>query len=83
MMGYAYGWIIMLIGGLIVTGIIVLIVYALVHVISVSGKAADAAPHQMSIDNTSRALSILAERYAKGEISDEEYKQKKSEITRV
>lgn len=84
MMGYGwnYGWIFMLIGGLIIIGIIGLIVYALVRASNGSGKSISSAPHEMQNDNTSRALSILAERYARGEISDEEYKQKKIEITR-
>lgn len=80
MMGYTSGWIFMFIGGLIVIGIIVLIIYALVRAANTSGSSAS---HEVPYDSTSRALTILAERYAKGEISDEEYKQKKSEIMKL
>ena len=83
MMGYGweYGWILMLLGGLIVIGIIALIVYALIRTTNVSGKYNSSATHDFQ-DSNSRALAILAERYAKGEISDEEYKHKKNEITK-
>jgi putative membrane protein len=84
MMGYGCenGWIIMLIGGLIVVGVIALIVYALLRVSKASGNPRTSAPHEMQ-DSNSRALAILSERYARGEISDDEYKQKKNEITKL
>ncbi len=84
MMGYGWNdsWIFMVIGGLIIIGIIGLIVYALVRASNVSGKSSSSAPSEMQDDSNSRALTVLAERYARGEISDEEYKQKKIEITR-
>lgn len=84
MMGYGwdYSWIFMIIGGLVVIGTIGLIVYALVRASNVSGKSSSSAPHEMQNDSSSRALAILAERYATGEISDEEYQQKKIEITK-
>lgn len=80
MMGYGigYGWVLMLVGGLIVIGIIALIIYALVRATNVSGKAGSISQNEPN----SRALAVLAERYARGEISDEEYKQKKIEITK-
>ena len=83
MMGYGweYGWIFMLVGGLVVIGIIALIIYTLVRATSVSGKSNSSAPHEMQ-DSNRRALAVLAERYAKGEISDDEYRQKKMEITK-
>ncbi len=82
MMGYGFSWILMFVGGLIVTVIIVLIIFALVRAVNTSGKSGYAAPHEMQHDHNNRALAVLAERYAKGEISEEEYKQKKSEITK-
>ncbi|MHB8962352.1 MAG: SHOCT domain-containing protein [Saccharofermentanales bacterium] len=80
--GYGYGWVLMLVGGLIVIGIIALIIYALVRGTTVSGKSGSTTPTETQQENVSRALSVLAERYARGEITDEEYKQKKIEITR-
>lgn len=82
MMGYGYGWIFMLVGGLIVIGIIALIIYALVRATNASGRSGSSAPHETQNESASRALAVLAERYARGEITDEEYKQKKVEITR-
>ena len=81
MMGYGYGWILMFIGGLIVIGIIGVIIYALVRAANPSGKSGSSVLHETQYDSSS-ALAVLAERYAKGEISDEEYKQKKSEISK-
>lgn len=82
MMGYGwdYSWMLMLIGVLILIGIIVLIIYALVRNTRNSVHPGSSTPQQMQFESTNRALAILAERYAKGEITDEEYKQKKSEI---
>ena len=80
--GWDYGWIFMLIGGLILIGIIGLLVYALVKAANGSRRSDSSAPPEMQEDINSRALAILAERYARGELSDEEYKQKKIEITR-
>lgn len=84
MMGYGYGysWILMLVGGLIFIGIIALIFYALIRATHVSGQSGSSVPPETQQEITSRALAVLAERYARGEISDEEYKQKKIEITR-
>lgn len=84
MMGnrWDYGWILILLGGLIVIGIIGVIIYALVRAANVSGKSDSATPREIQNDSNSRALAVLAERYARGEISDEEYKQKKNEITK-
>lgn len=85
MMGYGYGhsWILMLVSGLIVIGIITLIIYALMHAANISSRSSSSAPLEMQLVGSSRALAILAERYAKDEISDEEYKQKKIEITKL
>ena len=46
MMGFGYGtgWIYMLIGGLLIVGVIVLIVFLLVRAISVSGISGATAP---------------------------------------
>lgn len=69
MMGYGGGWI-MMIGVLI---IIVLAVVALVHYFPRT--------RQTNIDSSqSNAINILDERYAKGEINDEEYRKKKVEM---
>ena len=83
MMGYGYGWVLIFFGGLIVIGIIVLIIFLLVRDINVTGKSSYSAPPETKLENNSRALAVLAERYARGEISDEEYKQKKIEITKL
>ena len=84
MMGYTNSLILLFVVGLIVIGIIALIIYALVRAThtSASGTSGSFASDETHDDRTSRALAILAERYAKGEISDDEYKQKKSEIKR-
>ena len=75
MMGYGFdmlgwGWM-MGFGVLIVFGSIALTLYLIFRQPSYQ---TDIKPHGNS------ALDILNGRYAKGEISDEEYKQKKSEL---
>lgn len=84
MMGYGwdYSWILMLVGGLIVIGIIALIIFALVRAANVSGRSGSSTPHETQNESTSRAMAVLAERFARGEITDEEYRQKKIEITK-
>ena len=80
MMGYGYSGIFMLIGGLVLIGVIVLVVYAVMHTTSVSGRTGYQVPPEAQRESSRRALEILSDRYAKGEISDEEYNQKKSEL---
>lgn len=84
MMYYGNGWMIpMMIGGLILVALIILVVYLLMRSYKnqnqegYSGYTRSSGPDP---DPASRALAILAERYAKGEISDEEFRQKKSEL---
>lgn len=73
MMGYGWGWIMML--GILI--IVVLIIFALVRYLQHSGNIS----RNISSNNPSnRAIDILNERYARGEISDDEYKRKKAEI---
>lgn len=72
MMGYGWGWIMMLaILALVVLGIIALVKY-----LQQSGTAAR---HDMG----NKALDLLNERYARGEISEEEYKRKKESIKKT
>ena len=71
MMGYGWGWLMMI-------GLVTLTILgsaALVHYLRNSGK------QNYQIAN-SNALKILNERYAKGEIAEEEYRSKKAEIER-
>lgn len=71
MMGYGWGWL-MMIG---VVAFTILGVVALVRYLHNSGR-----PNYQSAGNN--ALNILNEKFAKGEISEEEYKSKKAEIKR-
>jgi putative membrane protein len=68
MMGYGWGWLIMIgLFALIILGIIVLVRYL----------RKTSRPKKQTIKT---ALDILNERYAKGEISEDEYRAKKSAI---
>ena len=71
MMSYGWGWIMMI--GVFV--IVVLGIVALFRYLQNSSKSSS----QTSAGN---ALGILNERYARGELSDEEYLKKKAEIQR-
>lgn len=71
LMGFGLPYLIMTAAAvLIILGIIALIRY-----IRVTGHG-----HKIEISNTNTALQILNERYAKGELNDEEYRTKKAEI---
>jgi putative membrane protein len=83
MMGYGWsgiGWI-----GAFLMGLVFLVVIALIVILVVRmshGAARSATNHgagQQS-DSSARALDILSERYAKGELNDEEYAKKKAEL---
>ena len=68
MIGYSFGWLVMLsVFILVVLGIMVLVSYL----------------KQSNKRDCHSALSILNERYAKGEIDDEEYKKMKSNIKKA
>lgn len=80
MMGY-YDWTWMwLLGGLIVIIVVGLIIYAIVRLTHISGKSDAHASLETRRESSHQALEILAERYAKGEINDEEYNKKKNEL---
>ena len=67
MMGFGWGFIMMI-------GILILIILAVVALIRFVQRSSP----NSSINSGSKALEILNERYARGEISDEEYKTKKA-----
>jgi putative membrane protein len=69
MMGYGWGWLMM--AGLIVLTILGIV--ALIRYLQQPGK-----PNYLAVEDN--ALNILKERYAKGEINEEEYRSKKEEI---
>jgi putative membrane protein len=68
MMGYGWGWF-MMIGIVILT---VLGIVALINYLQLSTKTVGR--------SSNNALSILNERYARGEITEEEYNQKRSQL---
>ncbi len=68
-------------GGGFVLWVIVALVICLVVYLIVRGTQHHASSHAETIkDDQSVALKILNERYAKGEITDEEYKTKKMNL---
>lgn len=83
MMGYGWmgiGWI-----GAILVGLFVLIAIAVIVILIVRlshGAARSGMNHPVGQqpDSTARALEILSERYAKGELNDDEYAKKKAEL---
>jgi len=86
----------MVLRGLAVLGVIVLAVLLIVYLVRAAkkdhpqagkGTESPAAPTPNATSPAAptpnaRALEILSERYAKGEINDEEYKQKKENLTK-
>lgn len=69
MMGYGWGWLMMI-------GIFILVVLGIIALIRYLQQSAR--PDRQVTVKT--ALDILNERYARGEISDEEYQRKKAEV---
>lgn len=69
MLGNGGGWLMML-GAVILIAIIVYVVYKVTH----------KAHTQITPISESNAVKILDERYAKGELTDEEYKTKKANL---
>lgn len=75
MPGYGYGmggwgWIFMSLGTLAFVGLIALAVWAVLHTTNSGSSGARTAPGADS------AREILAQRYARGEIDDQEYQQR-------
>ena len=80
MMRFGYGaWWVWL-GGLLIIGVTALAIHALVVMIGRSGKNPSHPSYDEQLNNSGNALGILAERYARGEINDEEYQQKKNTL---
>lgn len=69
MMGYGWGWVMMI-------GIFILVVLGIIALVRYLQQLAR--PDKQVTYKT--ALDILNERYARGEMSDEEYQRKKAEV---
>ena len=71
------GWIMMLVGLLLIGALLYFIFRQQNGVTYYGGQ------HQgNSLDTSNKALSILEERYAKGEIDTEEFQKRKTELTK-
>lgn len=77
MMGY-YGYGMMGCGMIMMAVMIIIAILGIVALIKYIQRSGNQTGNQIN----SSALTILNERYAKGEISDEEYQRKKTEILR-
>jgi len=75
MMGFGGGWILWIVGALVVALVVILIVRAVRNPVHSTVCAETAAGKEDSV-----AMRILDERYAKGAITDEEYRTKKSNL---
>lgn len=80
MMGFGYGGWWMWLGGLLIIAVTALLIYALVVIIGRSGRTPSHPSYEDQRSNSGNALGILAERFARGEINDEEYRQKKNAL---
>lgn len=80
MMGFGYGGWWMWLGGLLIVAVTALVIYALVVIVGRSGRNPAHFSYDDQRNNSENALGILAERFARGEINDEEYQQKKNAL---
>lgn len=78
MMGWGWHW--MGLGWVLPVGLFLLLVYMVIRVASGPGRYCCADRQRGYEGESSRALEILSERFAKGEIGDEEYRQKRAEL---
>lgn len=69
--GAFHGWI-MAFGGIIVFAVLIVLIWVIIRTANRSGSPISG--------NGKSALDILKERYAKGDISTEEFREKKKEI---
>ncbi len=74
-MGFGGGFMMMCLIMAAIAILVILGIIALLRYIRISGHS-----HRIQFPDTHPAMLILNERYAKGEISDEEYKAKKAEL---
>lgn len=85
MMGNGWAWVGMLIGGLLFLGLLILIIFLIVRLVLSGNRQGPGNVHQYGGRESaprsgSRAMEILDERYAHGEISDQEYIKMKNEL---
>ena len=78
MMGFGGGWILWVIGALLVALIIIVVVRMARHPVHSADCHTETFPAAEQEEST--ALRILKERYAKGDITDEEFKTKKMNL---
>lgn len=85
--GLGRGGIFMMLGGLLLLALFIVGIVALIRVLTsshhpaVSGNAPPAS-NVPDVQNLGNALTILSERYARGEINEEEYAAKKANLRR-
>ena len=68
-------------GGLLVLAVVVVVVIILINYLQNANRAGAAAAHTPA--GNSSAINILNDKFARGEITEDEYKHKKSEILRI
>ena len=80
MYGLGFGWLGMLFGGLIFIGLTILVIFFIVRVVQGHDRPGATYMHGEPRTDNGRALDILAERYARGEINEEEYVRMKNAL---
>lgn len=80
MYGWGMGWVGMLIGGLIFLGLTITVVYFIIRLAQGNGRTSSGQTYNSGSEAINRALDILAERYAHGEINEQEYTRMKNEL---
>ena len=84
MHGFGFGWGGMIFGGLLTLlfwGVIIALIFFVVRALSRSGSGQAAPPAGSPGQAPDRALEILRERYARGEISKDEFNSMRQDLT--
>ncbi|MTI48710.1 SHOCT domain-containing protein [Sporosalibacterium faouarense] len=77
---FGLGWLWMIIGSLLKVAIVVAIVVIIVKVLQNNKRNDNSSYKPMGNTHSNRAIEILKERYARGEIDEEEYKSKLNQL---